>query len=240
MKKKCFGYMKEAYDNDHPLDIIASNILQTLAPSMAKRRDRYMIEDTFVHLHLHSLFDEVFSTEEIFYESWANSALESSDDMKPDWLVYIRPWNRKIDLTTCEVKPPLKNGSVDYSDFVKLGLELREMLDTMLGIIEDEHAAVFGILVKGYSMSTFKMDKKYGIYRMIELNNCKLVSKQSELVLFPVVLSCILQVKHFAADVARKVTDIELQGSNGKRKLCVESSSTTNSRLPVVKQRRRS
>jgi hypothetical protein len=79
----------------------------------------------------------------------------------------------------------------------------------------------------------------YGIYRLIELGNCKRTSKQSELVLFPVVLSCLLHVKNLAMEVAQKVTNIELQRSNGKRKLSVESSCNANSIWELMKQRRK-
>lgn len=69
--------------------------------------------------------------------------------MKPDWLCYVRPWSKKIDLALCEVKSPGKSGSADVSDFVKLGVEMKAMLNKLVGIIGIDDAAVFGILVEG-------------------------------------------------------------------------------------------
>ncbi|KAG0183841.1 hypothetical protein DFQ28_000770 [Apophysomyces sp. BC1034] len=73
-----------------------------------------------------------------FVEDSANSSLESNPQLKPDWTLYVKPWHTKIDLATCEVKPPGKPGSSDLSDFVKLGVELRTMLNALIGVgIED-------------------------------------------------------------------------------------------------------
>lgn len=68
--------------------------------------------------------------------------------MKPDWTLYVKPWYTRFDLASCEVKPPSKVGSGDITDFEKMGLELKEMLEPLLQIgVEDAH--VFGILVEG-------------------------------------------------------------------------------------------
>ncbi|CAO3597877.1 unnamed protein product [Absidia cylindrospora] len=104
MKEKCFDILIKAHEKGDPTDILATNILYNLAPRVARKRDTYLIEDTFMHLYLDSLLEELFSTDDVFYQSWSNSSLESSSNMKPDWMNYIRPWHTKIDITTCEVK----------------------------------------------------------------------------------------------------------------------------------------
>ncbi|KAI7875861.1 hypothetical protein K492DRAFT_173002 [Lichtheimia hyalospora FSU 10163] len=78
--------------------------------------------------------------------------------MKPDWLNYIRPWHMKIGITSCEVKPPSKQGICENSDFVKFGLEMRGMLNKMPDTIIVEDAMVFGTLVEGYHFTTHVMD----------------------------------------------------------------------------------
>ncbi|SAL96581.1 hypothetical protein [Absidia glauca] len=62
------------------------------------------------------------------------TAYEKGDDtgiLATNMLVNI-PWYTKIDTTTCEVKPPSKQGTGGQSGFVKLGLEMRGMLNKML------------------------------------------------------------------------------------------------------------
>lgn len=67
---------------------------------------------------------------------------------KPDWFTYVKPWIRKFKLATCEIKPPSKVGRGDISDFVKLGIEMRDMLNEILSIGVDD-ASVCGILIEG-------------------------------------------------------------------------------------------
>ncbi|KAF7726047.1 hypothetical protein EC973_009112 [Apophysomyces ossiformis] len=139
----------------------------------------HFVEDSFVHLYLDGLLDDIFSTDDIFFQAWANSSFESDPQLKPDWTLYVKPWHTKIDLATCEVKPPGKPGSSDLSDFVKLGVELRTMLNALIDLgMED--ANVFAILVKGLAVSTFAMGMEAQVYRMIQLGSFALVSKRSQ------------------------------------------------------------
>ncbi|KAI9496431.1 hypothetical protein BDB00DRAFT_892354 [Zychaea mexicana] len=218
MKKKCLDVMNLAYEKGNDTDILATNILFNIVPRIARKRDTYMIEDTFVYLYLDSLLDDLFSTEEVFYQSWANSSLESSTQMKPDWLNYIRPWHMKIDITACEVKPPSKQRNGEHSDFVKLGLEMRGMLNKMLDIIEVEDAMVFGILVEGYHITTYAMDLKAQVYHMIQLGSCNLMSHQSDLGAFPALFHCLLQVKTLAVIVANRIKVAQIERAKGKRR----------------------
>ncbi|CAO3593726.1 unnamed protein product [Absidia cylindrospora] len=238
MKKKCFGIMEEAYKKGDATGILATNILFNLAPRVVQV-DSYLIEDTFIHFYLDSILQDLFSTEEIFRQSWANSALESSATMKPDWQNYIRPVHAKIDIATCEIKPPSKQGAAaDFSDFVNLGLEMRGMLNAMFDIIDVESAAVFGILVRGYMITTFKMDMKAHVYRMIQLGSCKIPSQQSDLGMFPALFRCLYHVKTLATVVAQKVKDAQLDRTNRKRKLPTRPPWCSSEALDITKQRR--
>ncbi|CAO3591483.1 unnamed protein product [Absidia cylindrospora] len=58
--------MNPAYKKGNNTDILATNI----ALRITRKRDTYMIEDTFVHL----LLDDLFSTEQVFYQSWKSSS----------------------------------------------------------------------------------------------------------------------------------------------------------------------
>lgn len=80
----------------------------------------------------------------------ANIVLINTNDShyKPDWFTYVKPWIRKFKLATCEIKPPSKVGRGDISDFVKLGIEMRDMLNEILSIGVDD-ASVCGILIEG-------------------------------------------------------------------------------------------
>lgn len=85
-----------------------------------------------------------------FINNRANIILINTNDSqyKPDWFAYVKPWIKKFKLATCEIKPPSKVGRGDISDFVKLGIEIRDMLDEILNIGVDD-ASVVGILIEG-------------------------------------------------------------------------------------------
>ncbi|KAI8342661.1 hypothetical protein BC941DRAFT_448851 [Chlamydoabsidia padenii] len=240
MKKKCFKIMDLAYEKGNETDILATSILFNIAPRIARNHDSYMIEDTFVHLYFDSLLGDLFSTEEIFYQSWANSTLESSSSTKPDWLNYIRPWYTKIDITTYEVKPPSKQGNSDQSDFVKLGLEMRRMVNKMLDVIKVEDAMVFGILVEGYHVTTYAMDLKAEVYRMMQLGKCNLMSQQCDLKSFPVLFHCLLQVKTLAATVANKIKEAQIAKANGKRNITPGPTWRSDDLMKTTKKKRQS
>lgn len=72
----------------------------------------------------------------------------NNSQYKPDWFAYVKPWIKNFKLATCEIKPPSKVGCGDISDFIKLGIQMRDILDEILSIGVD-NASVFGILIEG-------------------------------------------------------------------------------------------
>jgi hypothetical protein len=156
-------------------------------------------EDSFVYNYLNAYLDNIFSTERLFYQAWANLTLNSSkDNLKPDWTLYIKPWFKKFEITSCEVKPPGKVGRGDVSDFVKIGLELKGMLDSIVEI-GVENASVFGILVEGQSISFYCMNVVGPAYCLYQLGSPQLITKSSQLPLFPSLFETFLKFKvsHF-------------------------------------------
>jgi hypothetical protein len=47
-------------------------------------------------------------------------------------MLYIKTWFTKLDIISCEVKLPGKVGRGNIFDFVKIGLELKDMLDSIV------------------------------------------------------------------------------------------------------------
>lgn len=90
-------------------------------------------------------------TNDLFHQEWANGYISSSSkkkSFKPDWVCYIKPWINRFDLVICEVKAPGKKNSGIYSDFTKLGFEMKTSINNLVssGI---NSPRVFGILVEG-------------------------------------------------------------------------------------------
>jgi hypothetical protein len=103
----------------------------------------------------------MIQSEEIFiyklnHHFRANLTLDSSSDkLKPDWTLYIKPWFTRFDLASCKVKTTKTVGPGDTSDFVKIGRELKDMLNSLSQIGVND-VSVFGILVEGkFSWSSY-------------------------------------------------------------------------------------
>ncbi|CAO3599446.1 unnamed protein product [Absidia cylindrospora] len=221
--KKCIKILNEGELSEDPHDLLAASVLFNCAPRLAKRIIDEPSEDTFVHVYLDAILDGIFSTEPLLKQEWANgwlssSKLELNKVFKPDWVVYVKPWYRRCDLAVCEVKPPGKMSPPPFSDYVKLGFEMKQML-TFLSQQGVDEAFVLGILVDGFTLKTYYMDTKgENIFRMIQLGKARLISETSELGVFPVLFKTIVQLKNLAVDIGRKIQDEQLQQAKGKRK----------------------
>ncbi|CAO3588625.1 unnamed protein product [Absidia cylindrospora] len=106
---------------------------------------------------------------------------------------------------TVEVKPPNKSSSSQLqSDLVKLGKEMKRMLDA--GI---EKIMVCGMLVEGFPCTTYSMDLKFdGIYRMVQLARFHLLRDSSDILLAPRIIENLLQVKTILIETVTSIDDI--------------------------------
>ncbi|KAI9302078.1 hypothetical protein BJ944DRAFT_153649, partial [Cunninghamella echinulata] len=156
MKDACTDILFEAKESGDETNKLAASIIFgwfcRLKPSPS-HNNHNIIEDTFVHCHLDVVLNEIFSSDPIFEQEWANGYLESCKKeneliFKPDWAAFVRPWYTRFDIGVCEVKPPGKKNVGVYSDYVKMGLEMKNMLNCLVKEGVDD-AQVFGILVVG-------------------------------------------------------------------------------------------
>ncbi|KAG1166781.1 hypothetical protein G6F36_012808 [Rhizopus arrhizus] len=151
MKNECRNIMNKAHETGDDHEVLASYILFDIVPQLTKYvDDDEKGEDTFIKNYLECFLTNIFSIEESMYQSWANVVLNNKNDdqVKPDWIAYVKPWFKKFNIIACEVKPPSKVGRGDISDYVKLGIEMKDMLN---GIMDARvaSASVLGILVEG-------------------------------------------------------------------------------------------
>ncbi|KAI9497384.1 hypothetical protein BDB00DRAFT_756751, partial [Zychaea mexicana] len=91
-----------------------------------------------------------------------------------------------------EVKSQLKTNE---QDFFKVAVEIKIMLDSMV----ERHVpdlVVFGVLVEGFTMRTFKMDLEYDrIYRFINMRACYLPRGRNDMGVLEGTLRGLFQLK---------------------------------------------
>lgn len=119
---------------------------------------------------------------------------EEHKEFKPDYGVFANGLSRKFVVLVAEFKPP-EGRQQQESDFIKIGKELRIMLNRLLSIgIHD--AAVCGILVYNNRMSTFKMELRAPqLYTMVQLSNMPIIQSSEDLSLLPPLVSKLHQLK---------------------------------------------
>ncbi|CAO3614354.1 unnamed protein product [Mucor hiemalis] len=135
MKSKCVDVLNTAAETGISNDTLASYVLFDLAPRLVLPSDHSENgEDTFVKSYLECFLDTIFSSEEMFFQSWANVVMNNKSEvqLKPDWAAYVKPWLKKV--VSWEVKPPSKVGRGDISDFVKLSIEMKDMVNEIIKI----------------------------------------------------------------------------------------------------------
>ncbi|KAI8331309.1 hypothetical protein BC941DRAFT_474935 [Chlamydoabsidia padenii] len=99
-----------------------------------------------------------------------------------------------------------------------------------------EEAMVFSTLLEGYHVTTYAMDLKAEVYRMIQLGSCNLMSHQYDLGTFPVLFHCLLQVK----TLANKIKNAQLEMAKGKRKIAAGPTWRSNDVMKMTKKKRQS
>ncbi|CAO3658550.1 unnamed protein product [Rhizopus microsporus] len=123
---------------------------------------------------------------------------------------------------------------------------MRHMLDEILSIGVDD-ASVLDILVEDNffikksgnrkRVSTYAMNTKSGIFRMIQLGEYNVIEKLSELGHFPALFTGLMQVKNIALDIARAIEKTERENSRGKKRERVDKRKSAGS-IPTLKKLR--
>jgi hypothetical protein len=135
----------------------------------------------------------------------ANGQLKSKDanKYKPDFLISFKCVNTLCGLVVGEFKAPNHQSALE-SDLVKTGKQMRCLYNSLVkqGV---QNPLVCGILVEGFTMSTFVMDlASPGIYRLINLSHLELFKTIDQLTCLPVALLRLIQVK--VGDYKRNTT----------------------------------
>lgn len=120
---------------------------------------------------------------------------EDKNRFKPDYVVFLSQRSSRLDLACAEVKPPANTSTYPKSDLVKLGQEMKLMLNKMLkeGV---EVPVVGGVLVSGFIMRTYKLELVTAkCYIMTELSDTALFRSLQEVGSIPTIASNLLQLK---------------------------------------------
>ncbi|KAI9494394.1 hypothetical protein BDB00DRAFT_787231 [Zychaea mexicana] len=128
------------------------------------------VEDSFVHNFIANLFENVFRSDGSL-ESCCTMKfpkLTQTYQYKSDYVLFV---THRLDLACAEVKSLTGNHTFPKSDLVKIGQEMRWMINKLVreGV---NKPMVGGVQISGFKMYTYKMDIiSTAAYRLVELGN---------------------------------------------------------------------
>ncbi|KAI7893519.1 uncharacterized protein EV154DRAFT_479271 [Mucor mucedo] len=178
---------------------------------------------------VHSVFSYaiklIFGIENLLKHQWANSRLNQQHEndqgkFNPDYIAYVKVRSIRHDVTIAEVKPTNAGSGRPPSDLVKLGQQMKVMLNNLV-IYRIDPPTVCGILVEGSHCSLYKMNRwaiisilctRVTFFIFTTKWCCSLRSD------FAVPLRKSLRSRTIALDRAKKRESNELTRAKGKRR----------------------
>ncbi|KAG0173133.1 hypothetical protein DFQ30_008805 [Apophysomyces sp. BC1015] len=174
------------------------------------------IEDSYVHHYLAPIFQSVFASNSHFKVNWANTQIVN-DHYKPDLLVSATCGSFPLAIVVGEFKSPLYNSNQTESDQVKLGKEMRSMINDLV-VKGTPDPAVCGVLVQGFDMSTFVMDlPSPKLYRLVKLSNLTMFKTLDQICNLPLITTRLVQLANIASNTVSKAEAAILSDHNRPR-----------------------
>ncbi|KAL0139729.1 hypothetical protein V8B55DRAFT_1447031, partial [Mucor lusitanicus] len=154
--------LAEAINTNDKATVQIANMLHTIAPRLYISTNELNVEDTFVHTVFSYAVKLIFGIEDLLSHQWANSRLNQQHEndqgkFKPDYIAYVKVRSIRHDVAIAEVKPTNAGSGRPPSDLVKLGQQMKIMLNNLV-IRRVDSPTVCGILVEGSCCSLYKMN----------------------------------------------------------------------------------
>ncbi|CAO3651166.1 unnamed protein product [Cunninghamella echinulata] len=217
--KKLIRQLQLQYDNDNDDDNveITLDLLYAIVDRFQHWNYDCFLECNFINQHITPFMVNIFEKNSLLMgkqgESYVSRNINNEDDntatLMADYTIFYQSnLNKNFDLFVVEVKPIGKScGSQVQSDLVKLGKEMKRMVDFL--VAEDiDQITVCGMLVKGIECSTYKMDLEYdGMYRMVQLGGFHLLRNETDILLTPKIIQHLIQVKNYILKTANSINE---------------------------------
>lgn len=160
--------------------------------------DDWLLESTFIHQHLSPFMKHVFKQTHLMNTRHGEAHVNNKpDSLLADYFVYHKASTGDIfDIITVEVKAPTRSSEAQLeSDFVKLGKEMKDMVDALLDYgVQDP--LVGGILVKGYSVTTYTLRLvSDGVYWMVLRGSFELLRSPGDIPNIPKIVEHFIQLR---------------------------------------------
>ncbi|CAO3637363.1 unnamed protein product [Cunninghamella blakesleeana] len=213
--------------------IIVTKVLNDFTNKFTSWVNDCFLESSFIHQHIQPFFDHILGNDVNFIGCLGESHVKEKSTIMADYILkYVPPYGECFDLFVAEIKPVNKNcHSQLQSDFVKLGKQMKSMLDHLIKTGVND-PIVTGLLVDGYSCSTFMLSlKSDGIYILTELATFYLLRSPLDSPLIPTIAECFFQLKSLITTTANNINYLHQFPSS---KTTSPSSSAASTTAPSI------
>lgn len=184
-------------DDDNPLVTIAA-LLNHLIGKFASWLTDCVLENTFQHQHVTPFLEHAFnSASKITLREGESHLINDPTSLMADCIGSYKAITGDVfDILSVEVKPPTKSSQAQLqSDFVKLGKELKSIIDRLIGR-GVENPTACGVLVEGYDCRTYSLRLvAEGVYLMVEHGCIQLLKSPQAVNSLPVIIEHLMQLR---------------------------------------------
>lgn len=194
----------EEADNQADEEFSGTDHLSMMASLLTELVDKFVswmadccLESTFINQHMMPFLQQVFNKDEQLCGRLGESHLGDNRELMADYTVsHQAPDGRCFDLLAVEIKPPGKSSNCQVqSDFIKMGKEMKCMLDCLINAGVDAPVTC-GLLVEGFKCTTYSMQLKAdGVYLMVEHGQSHLLQTPLCIPNVPGIVEHLLQLK---------------------------------------------
>ncbi|KAF7725667.1 hypothetical protein EC973_009474 [Apophysomyces ossiformis] len=205
--------MSSVINEGNQVDIHVAHALGQYLPLFYAQAPPKDIEDSYVHHYLAPILQSVFSSNGRFRIHWANTQMKN-DSLKPDFMVTSTCVSFPLAIVVGEFKPPQFNSNQNESDIVKIGKEMRGMLNDLVKK-NTPNPVVCGVLVQGFAISTFVLDLPASkLYRMTKIAEVSMFQSLDQICNLPVIVAKLVQLNNIAVETMENAEEAILALNN--------------------------
>ncbi|KAI8139785.1 hypothetical protein BJV82DRAFT_626136 [Fennellomyces sp. T-0311] len=192
--------------------VMFSAIITTMVKKFNVWESNCVLEATFIEQHITPITQEVFARHSISMRLGESHVAGDAHGLMADYIgSHTTTTGAKYDLLVVEVKPPAKSSRNQLqSDFVKLGKEMKDIIDALIDFGVEAPCAC-GILVEGFAVKTYSMQLKCeGVYVMLHHESVRLLETPEDVHSLPAIVECFVQLKNIVQPTIKRIDEIAL------------------------------
>ena len=171
--------------------------------------DNWVLENTFNQQHISPFVRHIFPPNICIRDAESHLTAESQCLLSDCVGSYATPGGKTFDILSIKVKPPKKSSNRQtQSDFVKVGKELKDMIDDLVdnGIC---NGVVGGFVTQGYTSRSYTMELvAEGVYLMVNRGECDLLRSPKDAIRIPQLYEHFLQTRNLLLSTIEKIDNI--------------------------------